>query len=203
MIGLGRMGEGMVRRLMKAGHECVVFDMNKEKVQELAGAGAVPAGSLEDFVAKLQKPRPCWLMIPVAFVDDTIARLVPLLEAGDIVIDGGNSYYHDDIRRAEELKPKGLHYVDVGASGGVWGLERGYCQMIGGETEIVQQLDPIFAALAPPTDSAPGPPAGPNGARAAPPSMATCTAARPAPATSSRWCTTASSTASWPPMPRG
>ncbi|RUL88397.1 phosphogluconate dehydrogenase (NAD(+)-dependent, decarboxylating) [Tautonia sociabilis] len=155
MIGLGRMGEGMVRRLLKAGIECVVFDMNAQKVGELAAAGAEPSGSLEEFVGKLTKPRAIWLMIPVAFVDEMIARIVPLVEPGDIIIDGGNTHYHDDIRRARELKPKGLHYVDVGVSGGVWGLERGYCQMIGGEDEIVKRLDPVFAALAPPVEAAP------------------------------------------------
>ena len=155
MIGLGRMGEGMVRRLLKAGHEPVVFDMNTQKVQELGGAGAVATESLEAFVKALTPPRAAWLMIPVVFVDETIERLAPLLDRGDTIIDGGNSHYHDDIRRASELKSAGLHYVDVGVSGGVWGLERGYCQMIGGEAEIVGRLDPIFAALAPATDTAP------------------------------------------------
>jgi 6-phosphogluconate dehydrogenase len=155
MIGLGRMGEGMVRRLLKAGHECVVFDVNREKVAELASAGAIPSESLEDFVGKLTPPRPLWLMIPVAFVDEMIARIVPLVEPGDIIIDGGNTHYHDDLRRAKELLPKGLHYVDVGVSGGVWGLERGYCQMIGGESEVVKRLGPIFSALAPPQETAP------------------------------------------------
>ncbi len=155
MIGLGRMGEGMVRRLLKDGHDCVVFDMNREKVQELSDAGATGTTSLEEFVSSLTKPRAAWLMIPVAYVDDTIEKLVELLESEDIVIDGGNSHYHDDIRRAKTLGPKGLHYVDVGVSGGVWGLERGYCQMIGGEESIVQHLDPVFKTLAPPIDSAP------------------------------------------------
>ena len=149
MIGLGRMGANMVRRLMKAGHRCVVYDVSPDTVQGLAKEGGVGAASLADFVGKLAKPRNVWLMVPAAIVDRTLVDLVPLLERDDVVIDGGNSYYHDDIRRAKELGPKGLHYVDVGTSGGVWGLERGYCLMIGGETAAVQRLDPIFAALAP------------------------------------------------------
>jgi 6-phosphogluconate dehydrogenase len=149
MIGLGRMGANMVRRLMKAGHECVVHDLSAAAVQGLAREGAAGAVSLDDFVAKLKKPRAVWLMVPAAVVDHTLAGLVARLEPGDIVIDGGNSYYHDDIRRAAELSPKGLHYVDVGTSGGVWGLERGFCLMIGGEPAVVSRLDPIFAALAP------------------------------------------------------
>jgi 6-phosphogluconate dehydrogenase len=149
MIGLGRMGANMVRRLMKAGHECVVYDVSPATVQGLAKEGAAGASSLDDFVARLKKPRAVWLMVPAAVVDQTLAGLTGKLEPGDIVIDGGNSYYHDDIRRAAELKPKSLHYVDVGTSGGVWGLERGFCLMIGGETAIVRHLDPIFAALAP------------------------------------------------------
>jgi len=155
MIGLGRMGEGMVRRLLNAGHDCVVFDMNPDKVKELAAAGAVASESLQDLVARLKPPRPVWLMIPIAFVDETIETLAPLLERGDMIIDGGNTHYHNDIRRAKALSPKGLHYVDVGVSGGVWGLERGYCQMIGGETEVVNHLRPIFETLAPPMDSVP------------------------------------------------
>ncbi len=149
MIGLGRMGANMVRRLMRNGHECVVYDMSQKAVAELAAEKAVGATSLADFVAKLAKPRAVWLMVPAAVVDRTIADLLPLLERGDILIDGGNSYYVDDIRRAKELAPQGIHYVDVGTSGGVWGLERGYCMMIGGETGIVQHLDPVFATLAP------------------------------------------------------
>ena len=149
MIGLGRMGANMVRRLMRNGHECVVYDMSQKAVAELAAEKAVGATSLADFVAKLAKPRAVWLMVPAAVVDRTIADLLPLLERGDILIDGGNSYYVDDIRRAKELAPQGIHYVDVGTSGGVWGLERGYCIMIGGETGIVQHLDPVFATLAP------------------------------------------------------
>jgi 6-phosphogluconate dehydrogenase len=149
MIGLGRMGANMVRRLMKAGHACVVHDLSAAAVQGLAKEGAAGATSLDDFVGKLKKPRAVWLMVPAAVVDPTVAGLVDKLEPGDIVIDGGNSYYHDDIRRAAELRPKGLHYVDVGTSGGVWGLERGFCLMIGGEPAIVRHLDPLFAALAP------------------------------------------------------
>jgi 6-phosphogluconate dehydrogenase len=149
MIGLGRMGGNMVRRLLKARHECVVFDRSPKSVQELAQERAVGASSAADLVQKLDKPRAVWLMVPAAAVDHAIADLVPHLEAGDILIDGGNSYYVDDIRRAEELAPKQIHYVDVGTSGGVWGLERGYCMMIGGEEEVVKHLDPIFAGLAP------------------------------------------------------
>src|SRR6478752_3563651 len=149
MIGLGRMGSNMVRRLMRAGHECVVFDVFPKAVEELSKEKAVGAASLQDFVKKLAKPRAIWLMVPAAVVDKTIADLLPLLEAGDILIDGGNSYYVDDIRRAKELASKDIHYVDVGTSGGVWGLERGYCMMIGGEEKVVKHLDPIFATLAP------------------------------------------------------
>jgi 6-phosphogluconate dehydrogenase len=149
MIGLGRMGGNMVKRLIRGGHECVVYDRSADAVASLAKEGAAGASSLEDFVNKLQKPRAIWLMVPAGVVDHSLAELVPHLSAGDIVIDGGNSYYVDDIRRAKELKEKGLHYVDVGTSGGVYGLERGYCMMIGGETEVVQHLDPIFNALAP------------------------------------------------------
>jgi 6-phosphogluconate dehydrogenase len=149
MIGLGRMGANMVRRLMKAGHEVAVADLNPKNVAELAGEGAVPSSSLEDFVKKLKGPRAVWLMVPAGAVDGMLHKLTPLLSKGDIVIDGGNSYYIDDIRRAKELSAQGFHYCDVGTSGGVWGLERGYCQMIGGETDIVKHLDPIFKTLAP------------------------------------------------------
>ena len=149
MIGLGRMGANMVRRLLKGGHDCVVFDMSPDAVAEMAKERAVGTTSLADLVKKLEKPRAVWLMVPAAVVDKTIAELVPSLEPGDILIDGGNSYYIDDIRRAKELSPKRIHYVDVGTSGGVWGLERGYCMMIGGEAEAVKRLDPIFATLAP------------------------------------------------------
>jgi len=143
------MGANMVRRLIKKGHDCVVFDRSPQTVNELAKENAVGATSLQDLVKKLAKPRAVWLMVPAAVVDQTIADLLPHLEAGDIIIDGGNSYYIDDIRRAKELTPKRIHYVDVGTSGGVWGLERGYCMMIGGEKDVVQHLDPIFSALAP------------------------------------------------------
>jgi 6-phosphogluconate dehydrogenase len=149
MIGLGRMGANMVRRLLRAGHECVVFDMSQKAVEELAQEKATGSTSLADFIGKLAKPRAVWLMVPAGVVDKTIADLVPLLEPDDILIDGGNSYYVDDIRRATELAPKKIHYVDVGTSGGVWGLDRGYCMMIGGEPDVVKHLDPIFAVLAP------------------------------------------------------
>ena len=149
MIGLGRMGANMVRRLLKDGHDCVVFDMSPKAVSELTAEKAVGAGSLSDLVRKLEKPRAVWLMVPAAAVDKTIADLLPALEADDILIDGGNSYYIDDIRRAKELAPRRIHYVDVGTSGGVWGLERGYCLMIGGEKAAVERLDPVFATLAP------------------------------------------------------
>jgi 6-phosphogluconate dehydrogenase len=149
MIGLGRMGANMVRRLMRDGHECVVFDRAPQAVKDLVKEKAVGAGSTAEFIQKLSKPRAIWLMVPAGVVDQTIASLVPLLEPDDILIDGGNSYYVDDIRRAKELAAKKIHYVDVGTSGGVWGLERGYCMMIGGEKEVVQKLDPIFATLGP------------------------------------------------------
>ncbi len=149
MIGLGRMGANMVRRLMKNGHDCVVYDVFPKSVEELVKEKAVGSSSIQDFCSKLSKPRAIWLMVPAAAVDETIAQIVPHLEKDDILIDGGNSYYIDDIRRAKELKPKGIHYVDVGTSGGVWGLERGYCMMIGGENDIVKHLDPIFKTLAP------------------------------------------------------
>jgi 6-phosphogluconate dehydrogenase len=149
MIGLGRMGANMVRRLLRAGHNCVVFDRSRKAVDELVQEKARGAADLADLVQKLEKPRAVWLMVPAAAVDQTISELVPHLEKGDILIDGGNSYYIDDIRRAKELASKGIHYVDVGTSGGVWGLERGYCMMIGGETSVVNRLDPIFKRLAP------------------------------------------------------
>jgi len=149
MIGLGRMGANMVRRLIRNGHDCVVFDMSTAAVQELVKEKATGATSLADFVGKLAKPRAVWLMVPAAVVDKSIADLLPHLDPGDILIDGGNSYYVDDIRRAKALAPQGVHYVDVGTSGGVWGLERGYCMMIGGEPEVVKHLDPLFATLAP------------------------------------------------------
>jgi 6-phosphogluconate dehydrogenase len=149
MIGLGRMGANMVRRLIRKGHSCVVFDRSPQAVGELVKEKAAGADSVVDLVKKLAKPRAVWLMVPAAAVDQTISDLLPHLERGDILIDGGNSYYVDDIRRAKEVAPKQVHYVDVGTSGGVWGLERGYCMMIGGEKDVVQHLDPIFSALAP------------------------------------------------------
>ena len=149
MIGLGRMGANMVRRLLAGGHHCVVFDRSPKVVQELVEEKAVGSSSLADFAQKLTKPRTVWLMVPAAVVDETIGELSPLLEPGDIIIDGGNSYYVDDIERAKGLRSLGIHYLDVGTSGGIWGLERGYCMMIGGDKEIVQHLDPIFASLAP------------------------------------------------------
>jgi 6-phosphogluconate dehydrogenase len=149
MIGLGRMGANMARRLLKGGHQCVVFNRSPKAVQELVAEKAVGSSSLAELVTKLTKPRAVWLMVPAAAVDKTIADLLPHLEKEDILIDGGNSYYIDDIRRAKKLAPQGIHYVDVGTSGGVWGLERGYCMMIGGEQKIVKHLDPIFATLAP------------------------------------------------------
>jgi len=149
MVGLGRMGANMVRRLLKGGHECVVFDMSSKAVEEIVREGATGASSLEDLAAKLNTPRAIWLMVPAGVVDSTIAGIVRHLTAGDTLIDGGNSYYVDDIRRAKELTPSRIHYVDVGTSGGVWGLERGYCMMIGGEKSVVEHLDPIFNCLAP------------------------------------------------------
>ena len=155
MIGLGRMGTNMVRRLLRAGHQCAVYDVQPEAVQALAQEGAVGTTSLEDFANKLKLPRTVWMMVPAALVDPTLATLIPLLDRDDVVIDGGNSYYHDDIRRAAELKLKGIHYVDVGTSGGVWGSERGYCLMIGGDDLVVRRLDPVFSALAPSIEAAP------------------------------------------------
>jgi len=155
MIGLGRMGTNMVRRLLRAGQHCVVYDLHSEAVQALVKEGAVGANSLEDLASKLQAPRAVWMMVPAAGVDATLNALTPFIQAGDVIIDGGNSYYHDDIRRATELKPKGIDYVDAGTSGGVWGAERGYCLMIGGDDAVVQRIDPIFSALAPSIDSAP------------------------------------------------
>src|SRR5262249_51847613 len=149
MIGLGRMGGNMVRRLMKRGQQCVVNDHGPEKIKEFANEGAVGAATLDEFVAKLKPPRAAWLMVPAAVVDATVAELAPKMQADDVIIDGGNSYYIDDIRRQKSLRAKGIHYLDVGTSGGVWGLERGYCMMIGGDRDAVERLDPIFQALAP------------------------------------------------------
>jgi 6-phosphogluconate dehydrogenase len=149
------MGSNMVRRLMRAGQACVVYDRNTQAVTELVNDGAAGAASLEDLVEKLAPPRAIWLMLPAAVVDNVLAELKPLLQAGDMVVEGGNSYYHDDIRRAQKLEASGVHYIDVGVSGGLWGLERGYCQMIGGQVDAVKKLDPVFAALAPGLDAAP------------------------------------------------
>ena len=167
MIGLGRMGANMVRRLLRAGHEAVVFDRSPTAVAELAAEKAAGSASLAELVKALARPRTIWMMVPAAAVDGTIADLVPLLARGDVLVDGGNSHYVDDIRRAKDLAPLGIHYVDVGTSGGVWGLERGYCQMIGGEPEVVKHLDPIFASLAPGAGDAPRTPG-----RSGPPSPA-------------------------------
>ncbi len=155
MIGLGRMGANMAVRILRAGHQVVAFNRHPEKVAPLVEKGARGVTSLEELVAKLEPPRAIWLMVPAEAVEGTIQTLRPLLESGDVIVDGGNSYYHDDIRRAKALAADGIRYVDVGTSGGIWGLERGYCQMIGGEPEVVERLDPIFAALAPPVESAP------------------------------------------------
>ena len=155
MIGLGRMGANMVRRLLRDGHVCVVYDLDADAVQALADEGATPASSPEELTTQLAAPRAIWMMVPVAHVDATIESFAPLLDAGDILIDGGNTRYHDDIRRAGELQAKNIQYVDVGTSGGVWGLERGYCLMIGGEADVVRHLDPVFASLSPAADSAP------------------------------------------------
>jgi 6-phosphogluconate dehydrogenase len=149
MIGLGRMGANMVRRLLKQGHKAVVFDMSSKAVEDLVAERAIGSSSIADFIKKLTKPRAVWLMVPAGVVDRTIAELAPLMEPGDILIDGGNSYYIDDIRHAAELAKKEIHYVDVATSGGIWGLERGYCMMIGGEVAVVKHLDPIFSTLAP------------------------------------------------------
>lgn len=155
MIGLGRMGANMVRRMQKAGHQCVVFDRSQEAVQALAKEGAVGAASMQDFMSKLKAPRAVWLMLPAAAVDESIAELAAMLAADDMLIDGGNSYYKDDILRARKLKERSVHYVDVGVSGGVWGMERGYCLMIGGDSEAVSRLKPVFESLAPGVETAP------------------------------------------------
>ncbi|HLK85827.1 MAG TPA: decarboxylating 6-phosphogluconate dehydrogenase [Candidatus Binataceae bacterium] len=155
MVGLGRMGANMVRRLLRGGHQCVVYDVSPDAVKALSAEGAIGASSLDDFKSKLTPPRVAWMMVPAAVVEKTLADLSARFERGDILVDGGNSYYVDDIRRARALRARGIHYVDSGTSGGVWGLERGFCQMIGGEPEIVRHLDPIFATLAPSVDAAP------------------------------------------------
>ena len=200
MIGLGRMGANMVQRLMQGGHECVVFDLNPASVSKSANDGAIGAKSIEDFVSKLKPPRAAWLMVPAGAVDKTLDDLTARMQKGDIIIDGGNSHYIDDIRRANELKPKGIHYVDAGTSGGVWGSERGYCLMIGGEQDIVQHLGPIFTTIAP--GLKPHPAHRVARRRAARLSTAIFIVDPVAPATSSRWCTTESSTALWRPTRR-
>src|SRR3954454_8249453 len=154
MVGLGRMGANLVRRLMRDGHECVAFDLNAEFVKQLESEGAVAAHSLEEFVGKLTKPRAAWIMVPAAYAGQTVDELAGLMDEGDIIIDGGNSYYRDDVDRAKALAPKGIHYVDVGTSGGVFGLERGFCLMIGGEEDVVTHLEPIFRSIPPGVDSA-------------------------------------------------
>jgi 6-phosphogluconate dehydrogenase len=163
MIGLGRMGTNMVRRLLRGGHECTVYDVRPEAVQALALDGAIGTDSLPDFASKLEKPRVIWIMAPAAVIDPTLKKLIPLLQPDDIVIDGGNSHYHDDIRRAAELQAKGIHYLDVGTSGGVWGLERGYCLMVGGDETAFRRLEPVFATLAPGMEAAPPTPGRPEG----------------------------------------
>ena len=190
----------MVQRLRHGGHDCVVFDVNSSSVRKLVSEGAIGAASLDDFVAKLKPPRAAWLMVPAGVVEKTLHDLAVCMQPGDTIIDGGNSYYVDDIRRASELKPKGLHYVDVGTSGGVWGSERGYCLMIGGEQDAVERLNPIFATLAPGIGTAARTPAAIR--LAARPSKDICIADPVAPVISSRWSTTESSTASWRLMPR-
>ena len=183
MIGLGRMGANIVRRLMRDGHSCVVYDVSADAVEGLVAEGATGADSLEDLVAKLERPRSVWIMIPAGLVQEQVDALLPLLDEGDAIIDGGNSYYRDDIHHARECAAQGVHFVDCGTSGGVWGLERGYCLMIGGDDEPVARLDPIWRA--------------PRGARkrAAPARTATCTADRPEPGISLRWSTMAWNTA--------
>src|ERR1700704_3991650 len=198
MIGLGRMGANLVRRLTRHGHECVVYDHTPPHVKALEDEGATGAATLDEFVTKLTPPRAAWIMIPAAYVGGTVDQLAALVAPGDIIIDGGNSYYRDDIDRSEALRPQGIHYLDVGTSGGVFGLERGFCLMIGGDDEPVAHLDPIFAAIAPGVDAAP------RAGRGHPPRRrrGISTVGRRGPAISSRWSTTASSTGSWPPTPR-
>ncbi len=191
MIGLGRMGANLVRRLVRDGHRCVAYDRNPDMVKGLEAEGAVGANSLAEFADKLERPRNIWIMVPTGVVQSTLDQLRPLLDAEDSVIDGGNSYYRDDMPRAKDLRRDGIHFIDVGTSGGVCGLDRGYCLMIGGDDAAVRRLDPIFKTIAPGKGTAvPTPGLRPG----APPSRATCTAARAARAISSRWCTTASST---------
>jgi 6-phosphogluconate dehydrogenase len=193
MVGLGRMGANIVRRLMRAGHECVVYDVNPDAISELEGEGAVGASSLEELASKLDAPRSVWVMVPAGEITEkTVGEVADALSEGDAIIDGGNTHYHDDIRRSQELAERGIDYIDCGTSGGVWGLERGYCLMIGGPDDAVKRLDPIFASVAPGLGSsrrshpASARSSAPPAAAATPPlpSRATCTAARPAPATS-------------------
>jgi 6-phosphogluconate dehydrogenase len=178
MIGLGRMGANLVRRLLRGGHECVVFDVNQASVQRLHADGAVGAASLDELAAKLDPPRAAWVMVPAGVAGRAVSELAARMEPGDVVIDGGNSYYRDDVHRAQALAARGVHYLDIGTSGGVFGLERGFCLMIGGEAEVVARLEPIFRTLAPGVEAAA------RTASPSPPSTATCTAAPPAPATS-------------------
>ena len=201
MIGLGRMGANMVRRLMRDGHDCVAYDRNQDAVKDLASAGAQGAASLQEFVSKLTQPRSIWLMVPAAVVDGSIAELTPLLAKGDALIDGGNSYYVDDIRRAKSLREKGIDYVDVGTSGGVWGLERGYCMMIGGPDADGQPARPDLQ-IARTRHRHDRSHARPATRPEALPNSDICIAAATVRGTSSKWCTTASSTASWQRMPK-
>jgi len=199
---LAEWARNMVRRLLKGGHECVVFDMSAKAVSEMAKEKAIGSASLAEFAKKLTKPRAVWLMVPAGVVDKSIADLLPHLESGDILIDGGNSYYVDDIRRATELKAKGIHYMDVGTSGGVWGLERGYCMMIGGEVGAVKHLDPIFATLAPGIGNIARTPGREKAGGTSEQGYLHWRPQRRR-AFRPRWCTTASSTASWRLMPKG
>ena len=201
MIGLGRMGASLVRRLTMDGHKCVVYDVSPAAVKKTAGRGIRGSASIGELVAKLAKPRAVWVMVPAGVTGKTIDELAACMEAGDIVIDGGNSYYRDDLARAKALKARGIHYVDCGTSGGVFGLARGYCLMIGGEDRVVRHLDPVFKSVAPGVEAAPRTP-GKTGTPA-PAEHGYLHCGPTAPATSSRWSTTASSTASWRRMPKG
>ena len=192
MVGLGRMGANLSRRLMRDGHRVVAYDHTESHVKQLADEGATGATTLQEFVAKLEKPRAAWVMLPASVTGQVVNQLAALMEPGDTIIDGGNTYYRDDIDRAKQLIPQDLHYIDVGTSGGVFGLERGFCLMIGGEDGPVERLDPIFKSIAPGRGRPSRRRAGPG---AAPPRKGTCTAGRPGRGTSSRWCTTGSSTA--------
>ena len=193
MVGLGRMGANIVRRLMRGGHDCVVHDVNEQAVAELAGDGATGTSSLADFAAKLSAPRAAWIMVPTALVGQIVEQLAAHFEPGDIIIDGGNSYYRDDVARARALASRGIHYLGAGTSGGVWGLQRGYCLMIGGEAGPIEHLDPLFKTIAPGLGGTWPAPPGAKGSRPLR-SRVTCIAGHPGRAISSRWCTTASST---------